>query len=142
MLAYYLQVKWVHILAVLCSGALFALRGLLVQLSPRAGLAGAAGPARWAMATPVRLLSYGIDTVLLTAALMLATMLPGAVFANGWLLAKVSLLACYVGLGTFALKRGRRPAVRRACFAGALAVFCAMLAIARTHQPFAGLFLR
>jgi uncharacterized membrane protein SirB2 len=137
MLAYYLQVKWVHIAAVLCSGTVFALRGLLVQLSPRAGLAAGAGAARWAMAAPVRYLSYGIDTVLLTAALMLATMLPSAVFANGWLLAKLSLLACYVGLGTVALRRGRSPAVRRACFVAALAVFAAMLAIARTHHPLA-----
>jgi hypothetical protein len=65
MLAYYLQVNWVHIAAVLCSGTLFALRGLLVQLSPQAGLASAGvapglvgasgtGAARWAMAAPLR----------------------------------------------------------------------------------------
>ena len=51
------QIKAVHVAAVLLSGALFLLRGLLVQ----------AGAARWAMWAPVRYASYSIDTVLLTA---------------------------------------------------------------------------
>ena len=129
MLEYYAQVKAVHIFAVLCSGGLFLLRGLLLQ-------AGAvAAPGRLAMALPVRCLSYGIDSVLLTAALMLATMLPAATFANGWLTVKLLLLPVYVVLGTFALKRGRTPAARRACFVAALTVFACILAIARMHHP-------
>ena len=131
MLEYYLQVKWVHVAAVLCSGGLFALRGALVQC----------GAARWAMAAPLRFGSYAIDTVLLTAALMLLTMLPHAVFANGWLLVKLGLLVCYVLLGSFALRRGRTPAQRRICFVAALAVFCCMLAVARTHHPLGPLLL-
>jgi uncharacterized membrane protein SirB2 len=129
MLEYYLPIRAVHIGAVLVSGLLFLLRGLMLQR----GLASAVG--RLAMAAPVRYLSYGVDSVLLTAALMLATMLPAAVFANGWLLAKLALLPLYVVLGTFALKRARTPAGRRACFVAAIAVFACMLAIARTHQP-------
>jgi len=125
MLEYYLQVKWVHVAAVLCSGSLFALRGILVQ----------AGATRWAMAAPLRYGSYAIDTVLLTAALMLLTMLPRAMFANGWLLVKLGLLVGYVLLGSFALRRGRTAAVRRACFVTALAMFGCMLAVARTHDP-------
>ena len=58
------------------------------------------------------MLSYTIDTVLLTAALMLLTILPGAMFANGWLTTKLVLVVVYVVLGTFALKRGRTPRVR------------------------------
>ena len=139
MLAWYPQVKWVHVLAVLTSGGLFALRGLLVQLSPGAGLPVPRRAARWAMSAPLRFLSYAVDTVLLTAALMLATMLPSAMFANGWLVAKLSLLVVYVALGTHALRRGRSPTVRRACFVAALLVFGTMLAIARSHHPFAGL---
>jgi uncharacterized membrane protein SirB2 len=125
MLAYYAQVKWVHVAAVLSSGLLFFLRGLLLQL----------GANRIAMFAPVRYLSYGIDSVLLTAALMLATMLPSAMFANGWLLAKLLLLPAYVVLGSFALKRGRTPRTRLASFLAALAVFACMLAIARSHHP-------
>ena len=43
--------------------------------------------------------------MLLTAALMLVTILPGAMFANHWLTLKVALLFVYVALGTLALKR-------------------------------------
>jgi uncharacterized membrane protein SirB2 len=88
-----------------------------------------------AMAAPVRFLSYAIDTVLLTAALMLATMLPSAMFANGWLAAKLVLLVVYAILGTFALKRGRTYRQRMACFFGALAVFAFMIGIAWAHHP-------
>jgi uncharacterized membrane protein SirB2 len=102
---------------------------LLAQAGP------GARSARWALAAPMRYGSYAIDTVLLTAALMLLTMLPHAMFANGWLLVKLGLLVGYVLLGTFALKRGRTAAVRRACFVAALAIFCCMLAVARTHHP-------
>ena len=41
--------------------------------------------ARWYMAAPLRYLSYTIDTVLLTAAMMLATMLHQYPFVHGWL---------------------------------------------------------
>jgi uncharacterized membrane protein SirB2 len=125
MFEFYAQIKWVHVAAVLSSGGLFLLRGALLQ----------AGQARLAMAAPVRYLSYSIDTILLTAALMLLTILPHAVFANGWLKVKLALLLVYVVLGSFALKRGRTPRVRAACYVLALCTFAWMLTIARTHQP-------
>ena len=125
MLEYYAQIKWVHVAAVLTSGGLFALRGLMLHL-------GAGGVA---MAWPLRFLSYGVDTVLLTAALMLFTILPHAMFANGWLATKLVLLPVYVGLGTFALKRGRTARVRFGCWFAALAVYATMLGIARMHHP-------
>jgi uncharacterized membrane protein SirB2 len=125
MLAYYAQVKWVHVAAVLSSGVLFFLRGLLLQL----------GASRIAMFAPLRSLSYGIDTVLLTAALMLATMLPAGMFANGWLWTKLLLLPVYVVLGSLALRRARTPGLRLACFLAALAVYATMAGIARAHHP-------
>ena len=125
MIEYYLQIKWVHVAAVLGSGALFALRGLLVQL-------GAGG---FAMALPLRFASYAIDTVLLTAALMLVTMLPGAMFANHWLTLKLVLLAVYVVLGSLALKRGRTPRARTVAFFAAVVAYAAMIGIARAHHP-------
>lgn len=130
MIEFYPQIKWVHIAAVLASGSLFLLRGLLLQ----------AGQQRRAMAAPVRYLSYSIDTVLLTAALMLLTILPRAMFANGWLTAKLVLLVLYVVLGTFALKRARTPRARLACYLLALVVFGFMLTIARGHHPLGALF--
>lgn len=124
MIEYYLQIKQVHVYAVLASGGLFLLRGLAAQLG-----------AGWAMAAPLRYLSYAIDTVLLTAALMLATILRQYPFVQSWLTAKVVLLVAYIVLGSFALKRGRTKAVRTTCWIGALLVFVTIYRIARTHDP-------
>ena len=125
MIEFYPQARAVHIGAVLCSGTLFALRG-----------GGVLAGARWPMAAPLRYFSYSIDTVLLTAALVLVAMLPSAVFANHWLTLKLVLLLVYVALGSLALKRGRSVRVRALCFVAALTVFAAMVGIARAHQPF------
>ena len=125
MIEFYPQIKWVHVAMVMASITLFAVRGLLVQL----------GHPRFAMAAPVRYFSYAVDTTLLTAALMLLTILPGALFANGWLAAKLVLLVVYVGLGTFALKRGRSPRVRLGCYVAALVTFAFIYSIARAHHP-------
>jgi uncharacterized membrane protein SirB2 len=124
MIEFYPQIKLVHVAAVLLSGGLFLLRGLAVQ-----------GGSRWGMATPVRFLSYGIDIVLLSAALMLVAVLPPAMFANGWLWVKLGLLVAYVVLGSFALKRGPTPVIRRACFVTALLTYGAMFTIANAHHP-------
>jgi uncharacterized membrane protein SirB2 len=125
MFEFYPQIKAVHILCVLLSGALFALRGTLV-------LAGRTRAAQWA---PVRYLGYSIDTTLLTAALMLLTILPGAMFANGWLTTKLVLLVVYVVLGTLALKRAKSRRAQTVCFALALGTYLFMLGVARMHHP-------
>ena len=124
MIEFYAQIKWVHVAAVICSGLLFALRGGAV-------LAGA----RWAMAAPLRYLSYTIDTVLLTAALMLATVLHQYPFVQGWLTVKVLLLVVYIVLGSVALKRGKTPAVRLYCYLAAVAVYLFIASVARAHSP-------
>ena len=124
MIELYPQIRAVHIVAVIASGALFALRG-----------AGVLSGARWPMAAPLRYLSYSIDSVLLTAALMLIAVLPAAVFDNQWLTVKLTLLVIYIVLGSLALKRGRSARVRGVCYVAALALFAAVVGIARTHQP-------
>lgn len=125
MLEFYPQIKWVHIACVLASGSLFALRGVLTQL-------GYTGAAQW---EPVRWLSYAIDTTLLTAALMLVSILPGALFANGWLTIKLMLLVVYVVLATLALKRARTPQARTGFFIAAMVTYLYMLGVARMHHP-------
>lgn len=125
MIEFYAQIKWVHYVAVLASGSLFLLRGLLMQLERP----------RLAMAAPVRYLSYSIDTVLLTAALMLVTILPSGMFANGWLTVKLILLVVYIVLGVFALRRAQTPRMRLVCYVFALLVFAFMYSVARAHHP-------
>ena len=124
MIEFYPEVRWTHIAAVIASGALFALRGLLMLAESSA-----------ANHVALRWLSYAIDTTLLTAALMLATMLHQYPFVHGWLTIKVLLLVLYIVLGTFALKRGRSKRVRTFAFAAALATYLAIVGVARTHHP-------
>lgn len=130
MIEFYPQIKLVHIAAVLTSGLLFLIRGAALN----------AGQG-WAMAAPLRYLSYTIDTVLLTAALMLATLIHQYPFVNGWLTTKVLLLVVYIVLGTYALKRGSTRNVRIGCWLAALLVYGFIISVARAHHP-AGIFTR
>ena len=124
MIEFYPQIKQFHVFVALLSGSIFALRGAFL-------LAGA----RWPQALPVKWLSYAVDTALLTAALMLLTILPGAMFANGWLAVKVALVVLYIVLGVFALKRAKTPRSRVVCYIAALLVFFCIYSIARAHNP-------
>jgi uncharacterized membrane protein SirB2 len=120
----YPEIKLIHVTAALASGALFLLRGTAVNWG-----------GSWGMISPIRYLSYAIDIVLLTAAMLLLAILPSAVYGNGWLWLKLTLLIAYIGLGTLALKRGRTVGIRRGCFVAAIAVYTCMYFIARTHDP-------
>lgn len=130
MIEFYPQIKWVHVAAVIASGSLFGLRG-----------AGTLAGAGWPMFAPLRYLSYTIDTVLLTAALMLATLLHQYPFVHGWLTAKVLLLVGYILLGSYALKRGRTRAARAWCFVAAILLYVFIASVARAHHPL-GAFAR
>jgi uncharacterized membrane protein SirB2 len=130
MIEFHAQIKGVHVLAILCSGALFALRGSGLLLGMR-----------WPMAAPVRYVSYTIDTVLLTAAMMLLTLLPSGLYANGWLATKLALVLCYILLGVFAFKRDRSKRSRAILFIAAVLVYAQIYCIARTHHPLGALLL-
>ena len=121
---FYPLIKHAHVGLAITSGSLFAVRGLAV-------LAGG----RWAMRSPVRHASMGIDTLLLVAALLLLFVLQLNPFAVAWLRVKLMLLVAYVVLGTFALKRARGAGARALCFIAALACFLMMYSVARTHNP-------
>jgi uncharacterized membrane protein SirB2 len=130
MIEFYPQIKWVHIACIIASGTLFALRGLLMQM-------GRHDIAHW---LPLRWLSYAIDTTLLTAAMMLLTILPHGMFANGWLTTKLILVVTYVALGILAMRRVIRPSPRRACYVAALLVYLSIVGIARAHHPLGWLY--
>lgn len=125
MIEYYPQLRALHIAAVIVSGSLFLLRGLLAR-SGRGGLALLPLP---------RYLSYAVDTALLLSALALVAVLPGATFVTGWLHAKLALLPAYIALGWLALRSRAGSARQLLCLAGALLAFGAMIAIARSRDP-------
>lgn len=124
MFEYYLEIRAVHIGSVIASGTLFLVRGLALNLFGW----------RWALALPLRYLSWTVDTVLLTAALMLMTIIQQYPVVNGWLTVKVLLLVPYLVLGYTAL-RGSTPKVRLASLAGAALTFLYIYSVARAHHP-------
>ncbi|MDH4105698.1 MAG: SirB2 family protein [Gammaproteobacteria bacterium] len=124
MAEYYLALRHAHIGLALLSVTIFVLRGGLM-------LAGSqARHAPW-----LRYPSMLVDTLLLTAALMLTSVIHQYPFATGWLTMKVVLLVVYVALGTIALKRGRTRAVRTVAFVAALLTVGFIFTVARAHHP-------
>src|SRR5215831_19116366 len=124
MIEFYPQIKFVHVLCVILSGSLFAVRGMLM-------LAGS----RLSNHAALRFTSYAIDTTLLTAALMLVTILHQYPFMQAWLTAKVLLLVVY------ALRRAATERARTLCYFLALAVFGLIVGVARMHNPLGWLML-
>lgn len=129
MIEFYPQIKAVHIAAVVASGSLFAARGLLMLAN-----------SRWTHHAVLRYASYAIDTVLLTAALMLTSLIHQYPGTHGWLTTKVICLVLYIVLGAFALKRARTRWGRGLCFAAALLMYLFIVSVARAHHGF-GVFL-
>ncbi len=128
MTEYYLILRNVHIGCAIATIVLFVLRGaLMLADSPRLR-----GPV-------LRFLPHAVDTVLLTTALMLTTVIRQYPFSTGWLTMKVVLLLAYIVLGSIALKRGRTRGVRIAAFVAALATIGFLVSVARVHHPL-GLF--
>ena len=80
-LEHFEQIRTLHVAAAIGSGSLFLLRGLAMLAGSGLG-----------MAAPVRYLSYAIDSVLLGAAIALATMLRLVPLVDPWITAKVGLV--------------------------------------------------
>jgi uncharacterized membrane protein SirB2 len=129
MAEYYLPLRHAHIGFAMLSVSLFTLRGcLMLAQSPHVNSAWLKYP------------SYLIDTLLLTAALMLTSVIHQYPFGNGWLTMKVALLVVYVVLGSIALKRGRTRRIRITALIAALLTVGFLVTVARAHHPL-GLFL-
>ncbi len=119
----YPQIKWAHISCVALSVGLFALRTVFA-------VTGSA----YANHATLRRLSYAIDTTLLAAALLLASIIHQWPFVQPWLTTKVLLLPAYIALGLIALRLGRTRPVRLACFVAALIVYSFIISVALTHD--------
>ena len=90
---------------------------------------------RLLQARTLQILPHVIDTLLLTTALMLTTVIHQYPFSTGWLTAKVVLLVVYIVLGSIAIKRGRTRGIRVAAFIAALLTIGFLVSVARAHHP-------
>lgn len=124
MAEYYLTLRQAHIGFALLSVSLFILRGCLM-LAQHPGVQSA-----W-----LKYPSYLVDTLLLTFALMLMSVIHQYPLANGWLTMKVTLLVVYVLVGSIALKRERTQGIRVAAFVAALLTVAFLYSVARAHHP-------
>ena len=124
MIEFYLPLRHTHIACAILTITLFVLRGgLMIADSP------------WQRNVVLRYLPHAVDTVLLTTALMLTTVIRQFPFSTGWLTMKVLLLVVYIVLGSIALKRGRTRRIRVAAFVAALLTVAFLLTVARAHDP-------
>ena len=82
----------------------------------------------------MRYLSYAIDTTLLTAALMLMTIVGQYPFVDTWLTIKVTLVLLYIVLGYTTL-RGGSARLRWASLGAAALTYGFIITIARAHYP-------
>jgi uncharacterized membrane protein SirB2 len=123
----YATLRAVHVGAVYLSGTLFLLRGFGM-------LAGQS----WYLRGAWRVLPHALDSLLLAAAVGLLIVLSGHPLREPWLITKLVALVVYIGLGSYALKRGRTYAQRTGCFAAALAVFLYIIGVAMSRSPLLG----
>jgi uncharacterized membrane protein SirB2 len=120
--AHYHQILLLHVGCAALSGTLFAGRGVLRVLDH--SLAGHRA---------LRLTSYGIDTLLLTGAVLLMLIIHQYPLVDGWLTLKVLLLLIYIALGMTTLKWARTRSGRIIAWLSALLTFCAIVAVALGH---------
>jgi uncharacterized membrane protein SirB2 len=121
---YYFGLRQLHVGCAILTIALFTFRGLLMV---------AGSPLQ--RSRVLRYVPMVVDTVLLTSALMLTTVIHQYPFSTGWLTMKVVLLLAYVWLGTVALRRGKTRAVRITAFVAALCTVGFLVTVALAHSP-------
>ncbi len=129
---YYPLIKLVHVGSVAISGPFFLLRFFWRwRGSPLAFR-------RW-----VRIAPHGIDTVLLTSAVLLALATSQYPLQVTWLSAKVAALLLYIALGMLAMKGGPGPLPpwRAGAAMAAGGVYAYIVAVALSRSPLPGLAL-
>ncbi len=124
MVEFYSEIRMVHIAMVIASGSLFMIRGI--------GLLANASWPRWA---PLRYLTYAIDLVLLTAAMMLMTIIQQYPAINSWLTVKVVLLVVYIILGLRAFRPRPSKLYSAGFFVAALMTYGFIISVAISHHP-------
>jgi len=83
----------------------------------------------------IRIAPHIIDTLFLTAGIVLVVMLGLNPLQHTWLLAKFAGLIAYIGLGMVVMRFGRSREIRIVAFIGAVAVFAYIVGVALTKSP-------
>jgi len=120
----FLLLKTLHIFFVVCSYALFFLRGIWSMNDS------VIMQKRW-----VKIVPHVVDTLLFICALALAFTIQQYPFKNAWLTAKIVGLLLYVGLGFIALGDGMSKAIRQFSWFAAQVVFAYIVPVAINHNP-------
>lgn len=124
MIHYYLQIKSAHVFL-----------GITVAFFFVATFIAASLPTLSALRTPIKYVSWTADVALLTAAMMLLTILPGEMYTNGWLIAKLLALAGFVVCRHFAGKEHGFAVPRWTWFLLGLLLLAYAYTVARAHHP-------
>lgn len=120
----YFTLKLIHQTAVALSFCGFVARG-----------AGSLAGAAWVRGRAARSLPHLVDSVLLLSALTLAFMLRLDPVNAPWLLAKLTALMVYIGLGIVALRPSFPLRTRAIAWVAALLTFGYMVSAAITKSP-------
>jgi len=116
-------IKTIHIVCALLSISGFVGRGLLmIKGSPLLTV-------RWVKVSP-----HIVDTVLLASAIMLASQWGWSALEMPWLVAKITALFVYIGLGSLALRPGRPKSVRVMAWLAAIITFAYIVSVAMTKN--------
>ena len=120
----FLLLKYIHILSVAASFALFFIRGIwLMQSYPPA-------QERW-----VKILPHVVDGLLVASALGMLAMVPATADYKAWMTIKLVLIGVYVFLVVFVIRLARARWQRFAAWLLALLVFLFVTSIAVLRNP-------
>ena len=117
-------IKIIHIICMILTYILFSLRGIwMIQGSSLLKL-------RW-----VKILPHVIDTILLTSAITLVTMIQQYPGLNIWISAKIGALLLYILLGMMAFRFGKTQKIKIISWILAQIVFFYIVLVALTKNP-------
>lgn len=120
----FILLKYIHIVSVAVSFALFFVRGLwIIRSYPHI-------EERW-----TRILPHVVDTVLLISAVWMLMSLPGKGWPGDWLTLKLLLIVLYVALAQYVFRAARGTVIRILLWAVALLAFLFVTTVAVLKDP-------